>query len=563
MAAGVTTPNLTSTPVSDEVVVNRDGTTMLQKTEDLAQQVATADRTASELARLGAEAALAAALAVLESMNLPQISAPDARKALRVKPDGTGYRLGDRTVETILALSQSNFARTMPFTWEGPIPDNLFIWDGGVNGVIGSQFRPVSAAFANQMRLPVAYAARLAAERPETDFYLVICATGGVGVRSAVGVRFNWATSLAGDPGTGRIGLNHATPGSATRVRYSETDAEGWVRFIAGTSLGVSATLPCRIEVASNPAAYVEIMPGAVTDEGAYRTQPVTVSASASWPPPDGTPVNVYQATDWLREIIRANSEAALTWLGLTGDARRFDRMFLWPTESDVAYADSYVQRDFPALLDYLGTWADAGTQYLHTLPWPHTTISVAGVRRWWALLKAALAQRSGRSTLIDLSASPISAWEPTEGDHVHVNTGADMMVIGRMIRDSERIGGITLVPGPDGYWAPTVTMVSNLDAASVTGRGMISMPGLVGSGAVRLNVDPLTNAAQTTLKLSAPPGVVFRNATDVIGQCASSVRAFIGNVSADPVDNTIVVTFTAESTVSHQLWVNFNVILP
>lgn len=518
----------------------------------------------AEEAAVEAVEAAEAAVSAAASINLPAISGPDARKTLRVKPDGSGYYLTSRPMVAILAYSQSNFARTQPLTsWDGPIPDNLFVWNGGVGGTVGTQFNPVAAAFTNQMRVPVAYAARLAAESPDTDFYLVICASGGVGVRSVVGMRYNWATSLAGDPGTGKIGLNHASPGSATQVRYSATDAEGWVRFVGGSSLGVSAVTPCRIEVAGNPAAYVEIRPGAVTDQGAYRTQPVTVSASASWPPADGTPVNVYQATDWLREIIRANSEAALTWLGLTGDARKFDRMVLWPTESDVAYADSYVQRDFPALLDYLGAWADSATKYLHTLPWPHATASAAGVRRWWVLLEDALSKRTWRSTLVDLSASPLSAWEPGVNDYVHVNTGDDMQMFGRLIHESEKTGGLTLPRYASGFWSPTVTPVENVDAAFLINQGIYQRVGRVINFSVRLTVDPTTNAAQTRVKLTLPVAADLKNPTDAIGLCGSSVRAWIGNVAADPADETLVITFTAESTTAHAVWVQGQYIIP
>jgi hypothetical protein len=508
-------------------------------------------------ARGDAIAAASAAALSAASINLPTITSADARKRLYVKPDGSGYNLSNRKRIMILAYSQSNFRRLGTVTWE--VPPNLFVLNGGWDGTIGTLFEN---PYNGNIRLPVAYAKRVAEENPDADVYLVICASGGVSIRAVVGMDYLWSTGLSGDPGAGNIGFNSATMGSVNSVRFSETDADAYVRFVGGTHLGDSATTlkPARIEVTGSPGTYVEFnTAGAHTDSGAYRSQTVTVTASASWPPANGTPVTVYPALDPLRDIITACSDNAFDLLGLTGIDRVYDKIMIWPHESDVNYADAWVGRDHADLMTFLAPWTGPATQFLYTLPWPYNTASPSIIRSWWRKLKAMFVKQTGIRTVIDLRSTSTAEWESGVNDYVHVDSGEDMLVVGRLMYASEQKGGMTLPEYEEGTWAPTFTAVSNLDGTPVlaaVNTATYSRTGNKCKFTLLVNCDPTTITTDTSFRFSLPIASDLKQTTDAMGFCASTLADYVGRLSADVATDTILCTFKSEATGGHNLWI-------
>lgn len=499
-----------------------------------------------------AEAAADAAEAAAASVNLPAITSGDARETLRVNAAGTGYETWARAKHLRLYYSQSNFSRTGTFA--GTWPKNLFVWNGGVSGATGSAWQSANTSLPTTIRVPMADAAEYAWAHPETDVYVVICASPGVGIRSVVGMTYQWDTGTSGDPGTGCIAFNSATMGSVTSVRYSETDANGWTRFVGGTNLGQSLTTPARVAVAGNPAIYAEFtISSAATDSGTYRSQTVEVTASASWPPADGTSVTVYPATDWLRNIISVECEAAFTALSLTGDDRYFDQVIIWPTSADVNYFDSYFGRDHGLLRTYLATWTDTRTQYVYTLPWPYTAAASAAVVRWWHYIEEIVA-RDPVSVLVDLSATLQTDWDAAN-DYIHVDSAADMVRVGKLMFRSAERGGMHLPRSEAGDWTPTATGITNIDSATITG-GMYQRIGRYVHFQVRVAVDPTSNGVNSQFALSLPIASNLRNAWDAIGVAASGTQAYVARVSADTTNDRLLVDFFSESTGSYSLWI-------
>lgn len=91
---------------------------------------------------------------------------------------------------------------------------------------------------------------------------------------------YQWSTLTSGDPGSGKIRLNHATPSSATELAISETNSSG------GTMTGVIASWDdstssvkgtLKFATEDNPEYFVAFrITGTGTDQGAYWTFPVT-----------------------------------------------------------------------------------------------------------------------------------------------------------------------------------------------------------------------------------------------------------------------------------------------
>jgi len=507
----------------------------------------------AEAAQAAAEAAQAVAEGVLASIGVPTLASGDERKRLQVKADLTGYEFTPRRKHLILAHSQSNFSRTGTFA--GVWPKNLFVWNGGISGATGTAFEQAAADLPTTIRLPMQYAAKHAEDHPDTDVYLVICASPGVGIRAVVGMDYLWDTGLSGDPGAGCIGFNHGTMGSVTQVRYSETDADGYVRFIGGADLGQSLTTPARVAVAGNPAIYAEFtISSDETDSGTYRTQTVAVTASASWPPADNTPVIVYPATDRLRTVISVNAEAALTALGLTGDARKFDEALIWPTEADINFEPAYFGRDHGDLLAYLATWTDARTQYVYTLPWPYNTAAPAAIRRWHYFLEEIVARRPGNAVLVDLRATAQSDWE-TATDYIHVDTAADMERVGALIYAAAARGGVHLPRYEGGEWTPTVIGITNIDSVTWT-SGHYQRFGRYVHVQGRVSVDPTTAAATASqIAITLPIASDFRLVNDEIGVGISATGAYGCRLTADTANDRLLLDFPAESTGSYTLW--------
>ena len=503
-----------------------------------------------------ADSASAAAEAADEITTLlPGVTTANARQMLRVKNDGSGYQLIPRKKICIFGYSQSNFARLGTINWT--VPHNLFVFDGGVNGAIGTSFiTPDSTT----IRLPIAYAKRVAEEHPDADVYLLICATGGVSIRAVAGMNYYWSTGLSGDPGAGYIGFNNAAPGSVTQVRYSEIDNGAWTRFIGGTGLGdTSASLqPARIQSQVDLNVFVEFSAGtAVTDSGAYRSQTATVTASASWPPANGTPVTVYPATDPLRTIIAQNANRFFNTLGLSGADRVFDEVLLWPTEADVNYIDSYVGRDHGVLMTVLSTWTDAATQYTYTLPWPYSANSPVAIKTWWAGLRSIAAQDTTNRKIIDLRSTTATNWESVN-DYVHVNTGADMMTVGKLIHAAGKRGGLTVPAYQTNTWSPAFGNTTNLDALPTVLSPTTSWYIQVGDVVhyqLYVNCDP-TAAASTTFNFTLPIASNIKQVSDLVGDVANGAGTILGRVYGATSLDQATVTFVPISTVAQNIYI-------
>ena len=91
---------------------------------------------------------------------------------------------------------------------------------------------------------------------------------------------YAWSTSTSGDPGSGKIAGNNATPALITQIQVSETDSAGGA-MAAALALWDDSTNPNRATVivrrevaASN--FHVFRVTGAGTDQGTYWTFPVT-----------------------------------------------------------------------------------------------------------------------------------------------------------------------------------------------------------------------------------------------------------------------------------------------
>lgn len=521
---------------------------------------ATAANSSKVAAASSASDAAASASAAAETADeiatlLPGVTTANARQMLRVKNDGSGYQLIPRKKICILAYSQSNFARLGTVDWT--VPHNLFLWNGGVNGALGTSFiTPDSTT----IRLPIAYAKRVAEEHPDADVYLLICATGGVSVRAVAGMNYYWSTGLSGDPGAGYIGFNNAAPGSVTQVRYSETDNGGWTRFIGGTGLGdTSASLqPARIQSQANSAIYAEFSAGTtVTDSGAYRSQTATVTASASWPPANGTPVTVYPATDPLRRIIAQNANRFFNALGLSGADRVFDEVLLWPTEGDANYIDSYVGRDHDVLMTVLSTWTDAATQYTYTLPWPYNANSPQAIKIWWAGLRSIAGQDTTNRKIIDLRSTTAANWESVN-DYVHVNTGADMMTVGKLIHAAGKRGGLTVPAYQTNTWSPAFGSITNLDALPTVlspSTNWYVQVGDVVHYQLYVNCDP-TAAASTTFNFTLPIASDIKQVSDLVGDVANGAGTILGRVYGATSLDQATVTFVPTSTVAQNIYI-------
>lgn len=261
------------------------------------------------------------------------ISGPeDARKRFAVNSAGTGYVLADRFKRFIFAYSQSNIAlQGIGETWRYPPPPNLFVWNGGYWN--GDMVPPLGNAFVPAASMPpmvaVAYAAELARQFPEDDFYLVMVARGGTSIRALAGMRYRWRSSGA-VPASGDVSI-----AAGTSVQFHDYDLNGFSRMTGTADLGVSAFYPARIQATADATVWTEFeCTAAHTDNGTWRSQPITGVGSANWPPADGTDVTVFPSSPRMRDVMSDVIPAAMNALGLVGDQRRIDKMLIWPTES-------------------------------------------------------------------------------------------------------------------------------------------------------------------------------------------------------------------------------------
>lgn len=102
-----------------------------------------------------------------------------------------------------------------------------------------------------------------------------------------VGLDYAWNTATSGDPGSGKILVNNATPSSATQINISETNRQGAAQGPYIATWDDSTTTSDRgtiriVDVAAPGTNFLEYrITGALTDAGSYDTFPVTYVGGA------------------------------------------------------------------------------------------------------------------------------------------------------------------------------------------------------------------------------------------------------------------------------------------
>lgn len=505
----------------------------------------------------------AKAAASAAGVNMPGISAGDARKLLVVKSDETGFGLKARRKRCLLAYGQSNIANTGAVAWSPR--DNLMLWNGGYwNGALlesealGDAFEPAPNG---TVSVPLGWADHLAAIYPEDDLYLVVIARGGTGVKAVVGQRYTWSTTTAGDPGTGAIGGNNATPASISDVRYSETDAEGYVRFLGLSDLVTSATYKARIEVVGDEEnTWLEFaVTGAYTDNGTWRNQAVTYSGSANWPPANGTPVRVFESYPRMKGVLHDNIAAAFDAIGLTGADRKFDHILLWPTESDLNYVQAYEGVDFPRLLNELEDYYDIDAEWVFPLPFPYGAGIAQQLDSWWSSVRRIVAANEMRR-VVDLTDTGASNW--TDANNIHV-AAAGMLPIGRSIARNAERGGSPLNTLGSGSYTPTLTGVVNVDSLTPVACNWLRVGNqVVVSGQMAVNPTTAGNTL-TQVSISLPVASDVWITTLVSGVATSmSLAGVIGWVTADIANDAAILNFKANSDANQNLMFSFQYVV-
>ena len=488
------------------------------------------------------------------SASLPVITSANARQTLAVDSSGE-FALRTRQKHVILAYAQSNFSNTGSVAaWTTPPPNNLFVWNGGnwngntaIASVLGTAF---AAASPTLVSVPICYAAMVARANPEWDVYLVVIARGGTSLRAVVGLDYLWDDGTSGDPGTGYIGFNNATTASATDVRYSETDADGYIRYLGSSALGANTFYKARIEVIGSEATdYVEFnTPGSATDNGTYRNQTIDTIVSANWPPADGTPVRVFEALPLMATVLDDNIEAAFTALGLSGDDRKFDKVFTWPTEGDLNYYDSYVAEDYPKLLAFLETWTRPETPFLYTLPWPFGTGISSARSPWWDAIGGLVASNFDTRKLVSLEGTDPASWGDENSIHV-ISTG--MESVGTYIYNSELRGGTAPRTVVSDQFTPTFTAVTNVDSVTSYPARYIRVGQIVDVGGM-VGVDATADSATATeVGISLPLATDFILGTECNGVAIANSVTSYGVIGQDGANDRAKLVYLSNHTTS------------
>lgn len=487
-----------------------------------------------------------AAAEVLEQVSdaIDTISGPaDARKRFVVNAAGNGYTLAPRSKQFLLAYSQSNFAnRYDGGTWDIAPPPNLLVWNGGNwNGDITP---PLGNAFVQattrEPQVPLAYAAELARENPETDFYVVIIARGGTGIRSLAGIRYRFRTATTGNPASGDLRFNAGN----SAIAYNETDLEGYTRFLGTTDLGTSTFYSARIQttLGGGTSWATFNVNSAFVDAGSHRTQNIALTGSANWPPADGADVTVFPTGPMMRDVFSAIIPAAMTAAGLTGDLRKIDRLLIWPTEADVNYRVAYEGSDFGFILSFLAAYLTPATSILMTLPWPYST-GIEGVRsEWWNAIRRIAGKNPDQRTLVALDQTGAENW--TDTNEVHV-TDTSIEMLGKFMRRAEQTGGTDTTIATSGAYIPAMVGVAN--AGTITpSEAMWHRVGNVISVSGIVTILPVANGTVTEVGIPLPiPSEVFTHF--VVGQAAARNFAdHSAQIQGDPANGRATMQFTS-----------------
>lgn len=134
----------------------------------------------------------------------------------------------------------------------------------------------------------VTHAGSFSTAAPLGVTYLKPGSAGAAGASGPnVGLDYTWSTGTSGDPGTGKVLVNNATPASATQLNISESNRQSASQsaYLAtwDDSTTTSARGVVRIMDVSNPGTnFLEyLITGAITDAGSYDTFPVTYIGGA------------------------------------------------------------------------------------------------------------------------------------------------------------------------------------------------------------------------------------------------------------------------------------------
>ncbi len=96
---------------------------------------------------------------------------------------------------------------------------------------------------------------------------------------------YQWSTSTSGDPGTGKVAGNNATIASITQLAVSETDsAGGAMAAVIATWDDSTSSVRAMVKISKEGATqnfHAFQITGAGTDQGSYRTFPVTYVATS------------------------------------------------------------------------------------------------------------------------------------------------------------------------------------------------------------------------------------------------------------------------------------------
>ena len=451
------------------------------------------------------------------------------------------YRL--RPKRFILTYTQSNGVnKEIGGTWDGPMPSNLWVWNGGNwNGDIvppvGNVFVPATDM---NPQVPVAYAAEFALSRPDEDWYLIIVARGGTGVRALVGHRYLWSTATSGAVVSGDVRFN----AGRTEIAYSGTDLFGYLRFLGNTNLGTSTFYAARLETTlDNGARWIEFMcTGPHTDAGNYRTQPIIVTGSSGWGSvAENEDVLIYPTQPRMRNVLNDTLTAAFSAAKVTGSDRKIDRLILWPTEADINYYDAYEGVDFERILRLMSQWLTPKTKILMTLPWPYGTGIEVTRNDWWKAIKKIAARDPGVRTVVSLSTSGAANWGDTNNIHA---TGHE--AVGRYMRMAEEGGGTLLQTVDSGSYMPAYVGVANVESITPFEARWVRIGDVV-TVSGRMQVDPVANTTATSVRIPLPVASDVLTVAFLGGSAISmNVADHVAFIEGDTANDAAIMSFTS-----------------
>jgi hypothetical protein len=184
---------------------------------------------------------------------------------------GPSFAPGEAII--VFVDGQSNAVLRRAFSWSPP--PNLWEWNnnGGAMTLGTAWVKPDGTIIS----WPLAIGAEIARRFPANPVYILTEARGSSAmVHWLPGIPYTWSSSTSvADPGTGKIAINNATPGSATTLSVSETASDGKFRYYWLFSLLLN-TGRIRVSKASDPTVYVEY----TEEQFLYRRRELLVAAA-------------------------------------------------------------------------------------------------------------------------------------------------------------------------------------------------------------------------------------------------------------------------------------------